>query len=130
MAQGIVVSAANRAAMQYTFRLKASALGDQHEKRCLIWFSSLGLLLYLDDIIAVTEEDHGAPLAILREGFRGLLAGDSSRGLPKMDGWSMLFAPKLHGIMLLQLGAGMEGFMIKTGFYDKYAPSPLAQLHA
>ncbi|KAA6429019.1 MAG: hypothetical protein FRX49_01129 [Trebouxia sp. A1-2] len=25
----------------------------------------------------------------------------------------------LHGIMLLQLGAGMEGFMIKTGFYDK-----------
>jgi len=75
----------------------------------------------------VTQEDHGAPLAILREGFRGMLAGESARDLPKMDDWLMLFA--LHGIMLLQLGAGMEGFMIKTGFYDKYAPSPLAQLY-
>jgi len=86
---------------QWAIPLNLSAVGDQHEKRCLSWSSLLCLLLYSHDSIAVTQEDHGASLAILRESFRGLLVGESACDLPKKDDWLMLFAPKLHGIMLL-----------------------------
>lgn len=73
-----------------------SAGGDRHEERCLIWSFSLCLLLYFHDTITVTQEDHGAPLAILRENFRGLLAGESACDLPRMDDWSVLVATWDH----------------------------------
>ena len=52
-------------------------------------------------------------MAILRESIRGLHVGRC------IDLRSRVTIVWLRYFVVLQLGAGMEGFMIKTGFYNK-----------
>lgn len=63
-------------------------------------------------------------MAVLREGVWGLPAGRFSCACNYSHTRSGLCTMQ-DVVCVLQLGAGMESFMIKTGFYNKYAQSRL-----
>lgn len=67
-------------------------------------------------------------MAVLRQSLWGLLVGESFSDVQAMK-YNHVPTCCLYAAVMLQLGAGMEGFMIKTGFYNKYAQSLLSFLY-